>query len=119
MVIDSSINIGNIITASGTMISCIATAVWAKITISRMEAVMFEKNGEVRLVSFTAHERMQGSCRKNLAIDIGHAEEDMQRLEKQNDRIMSILESLGGKLDKLQKCMVVINYGGKLEDCDK
>ncbi len=115
--IDSTFDLGNIVTLLSSVLGLILTIGWMKLLVARHDAALFYKTGEPRLVSFEAHDRMTDACRKSLSVDASHQGEDVKRLITTIDELSKRISSQGDKIDKLRQCVTLLSMGGKPEDC--
>jgi len=115
--IDSTFDLGNIITLLSSIFGLILTIGWMKLLVARHETALFYPTGEARLVSFEAHDRMTDTCRKSLMIDSNHQGESVNRLITTIDELSKRISLQGDKIDKLRQCVTLLSMGGKPEDC--
>jgi hypothetical protein len=117
MTLDPSFSVGSIIVLAGSILSCISTAVWARLTIARIETVVFNQNGEVRIISFEAHDRMKTECHKSIGMESQHAKENLERLERtsseQNKEVVNEIRLLAEAVAVLSECVKVLSKGAK------
>ncbi|MBV5329122.1 MAG: hypothetical protein JZU65_16095 [Chlorobium sp.] len=108
MIFDPSFSIGNVFTLASTAFACIATAVWAKITISRVEAIVFDKNGETRVVSLEALDRREAACKEKRSLEAATSNAQIETLTE-------VIKGLSADAKQLSICVGVLNASSKFK----
>lgn len=106
MDIDVTVRLSDIIV----IVSCISSIVWIKMTVTRHDAVLFNKNGETRVVSFEALARTQASCKAGIMQEAAHQNDDVKKLAKE-------ISELSTKIEGLSRCVTILASGGNVSDC--
>lgn len=100
-----------------TALSTIGGFIWLKFSVKRLESVAFSENGEVRLVSFSAHERISEDCRRSLTNEGIHLKEALTKLEqyqeRREDMFISEMRNLSEEIKTLSECVAKLSAGAK------
>ncbi len=91
---------------------------WVKFNLQRILPVIYYPTGDVRLVSFEAHDRIQKQCRDSLCTEAGHSKADMARIEEMIQVQGDTLKTMNAKIDNLQRCVSAIKYGADGKDLE-
>jgi hypothetical protein len=110
MVIDLGVNLASIVSWGVLFVSGVSLVAWVKMTLAKHEQIIFDQNGEVRIVSFASLEHAQRELRDSLQSNEKYQDKEVERLAK-------VIESLGQKIDQLSKCVTILAAGGNPADC--
>ena len=97
------------------------TFTWVKLTLQRHHAVIFNDQGEIRVVSFTAIERMQKSCQEGRRVENDYIKLELARVTAYSaetmEKLLHKIDELTRDIRQLSKCVSILATGGKPEDC--
>lgn len=108
--IDTTVQLKDVITWGITVIGFIGTAVWIKLTVLRHHAILFDSSGEIRVVTYAALERKEKECKERRSLESNYAGSNMQHLADE-------IRKLVAEVAQLSKCVAILAHGGKADDC--
>jgi hypothetical protein len=106
-------------TVGTTAIALVSLFVWMRINLEELKKVVYSENGEVRLVSFPAYERMANECRRTLTCEDSRVNEGVGKLEalleKREAEFIAEIKMLRAEIAGLTKCVTMLSVGIKCE----
>jgi len=119
--LDTTIGLPLILTAVtaalGAVITSVSTVVWMRISIILIKRVLYSENGDVRLMSFAAHERICSECQKSITSDRDHLKEIIKITEtgqtKREEIFIEEMKKLSDKIEVLSECVTKLSVGIK------
>jgi hypothetical protein len=114
MTFNATVSISDIVI----MVSLIGFFSWVRFNLQRILSVVYYPTGDVRLMSFEAHDRIQKNCRDNLFAESGHSKADMTRIEEMIAVQGETLKAMSAKIDNLQRCVSALKYGADGKDLE-
>jgi len=117
MTIEITLSIAALTTAVGAFVTAIRTLTEMRVKVAEHEKVLYSENGEVRVVSFTAHDRISSDCRKSIMTDSLHVKEALAKLEalqqRREDMLISEMKKLSADIKFLSECVTKLSVGIK------
>jgi len=117
MNIELSLSIASLAAAISAFVTAIKTLTEMRVKLAEHEKVLYSENGEVRVVSFTAHDRISSDCRKSIMNDSLHIKEALAKLEvlqqRREDTFVLEMRKLSGDIKFLSECVTKLSVGVK------
>jgi hypothetical protein len=117
MTLDVTFSIASLVTAVGAFITAIQTLAEMRVALAEHSKVLYSENGEVRVVSFTAHDRISEDCRKSIMNDSSHVKEALAKLEvlqqRREDKFIEEMQKLSTDIKFLSVCVTKLSVGVK------
>jgi hypothetical protein len=117
MTIEITFSIMALTTAVGAFMTAIKTLTEMRVKLAEHEKVLYSENGEVRIVSFTAHDRISTDCRKSIMNDSSHVKEALAKLEvlqqRREDKFIDEMQKLSTDIKFLSECVTKLSAGIK------
>jgi len=112
-----TLSIASLVAAIGAFVVAIKTLTEMRVKLAEHDKVLYSENGEVRVVSFTAHDRISADCRNSLLNEGLHLKEALQKLESLQDRredmFISEMRNLTEQIKALSECVTKLSVGMK------
>jgi hypothetical protein len=117
MSIEFTISVAALGAAIGAFVTAIKTLTEMRVKLEEHEKVLYSENGEVRIVSFTAHDRISTDCRNSIMNDSLHLKEAVAKLEllqqRREDMLISEMQKLSTDIKYLSECVTKLSVGIK------
>jgi len=117
MNIEITLSIASLVAATGAFITTIKTLTEMRVKLAEHEKVLYSENGEVRVVSFAAYDRLSDDCRKSIMSDSLHVKEALAKLEvlqqRREDKFIDEMQKLSGDIKFLSECVTKLSAGVK------
>jgi hypothetical protein len=117
MTLDVTFSIVSLVTAVGAFVTAIKTLTEMRVALAEHSKVLYSENGEVRVVSFSAHDRISADCRNSLLNEGLHLKEALKKLESLQDRredmFISEMRNLTEQIKALSECVTKLSVGMK------
>jgi len=117
MTLDVTFSIVSLVTAVGAFVTAIKTLTEMRVALAEHSKVLYSENGEVRIVSFTAHDRISSDCRKSIMNDSSHIKEALAKLEvlhqRREDKFIDEMQKLSTDIKFLSECVTKLSVGVK------
>jgi len=117
MTFELTLSIASLAAAIGAFITAIKTLTEMRLKLAEHEKVLYSENGEVRVMSFTAHDRISSDCRKSIMNDSSHVKEALAKLEvlqqRREDKFIDEMQKLSGDIKFLSECVTKLSAGIK------
>ena len=121
MELSTTVQLSDIIQWLVFLCGLMGTFTWTRITLKRHQSVLYNEQGEVRVVSYAALERIQVACRASVSTECDYVKKELDRVNSTASLAMTDLvkkiDSLSLDIRQLSKCVSILAAGGKAEDC--
>jgi hypothetical protein len=112
-----SVAVAALTTAIGAFVTAVRTLTEMRVKLAEHEKVLYSENGEVRVVSFTAHDRISADCRHSIMNDSAHVKETLAKLEslqqRREDKFIDEMQKLSTDIKYLSECVTKLSVGIK------
>jgi hypothetical protein len=117
MNVEITLSVASLAMAIGAFVTAVKTLTEMRVKLAEHEKVLYSENGEVRVVSFTAHDRISADCRHSIMNDSLHVKEALAKLEslqqRREDKFIDEMQKLSTDIKYLSECVTKLSVGIK------